>query len=73
MFMYLLAPFIEQNLKKNLKQIESYEDAPFLGKNDQITPNQFYFRKTINIISMSFFAPFIVQNCNTILTADLQL
>ena len=29
--------------KKNLKQIRSYEDAPFLGQNDQIAPNYFFF------------------------------
>ena len=37
--MYLSAPFIVKNFKKNLKQIQSYEDAPFLGQNDQIVPN----------------------------------
>ena len=30
-FIYLLALFIVQNLKKFLQQIQSYEDAPFLG------------------------------------------
>ena len=30
-FIYLLALFIVQNLKKFLRQIQSYEDVPFLG------------------------------------------
>ena len=36
--MYLLAPFIVQNFKKSPKQILSYENASFLGQNDQIVP-----------------------------------
>ena len=36
-------------------------------------PKSIFFRKTINIISMSLFAPFIVQHCKTILTADPEL
>ena len=35
--------------------------------------SQIYFRKTINIISMSLFAPFIMQNCKTIVTANPEL
>ena len=30
--MYFLAPFIMQNFKKSLEQIQSYEDPPFLGQ-----------------------------------------
>ena len=30
-FIYLLALFIMQNLKKFLQQIQNYEDAPFFG------------------------------------------
>ena len=30
-FIYLLALFIVQNLKKLLQQIQSYEDVPYLG------------------------------------------
>ena len=33
-----------------------------LFQNNQIAPNKISFRKTINIISMSLLAPFIVQN-----------
>ena len=40
-FMYLLTPFIVQNLKKCLAKIHSYKDASFLG------PKQEFFQKTI--------------------------
>ena len=42
-FIYLLALFIVQNLKKFLQQIQSYEDAPFLGPKWSICPRQFFF------------------------------
>ena len=45
--MYLLASFIAQNLKKNLTQIQGYEDAPFLGQNDQITPINLFSEKPL--------------------------
>ena len=32
-FMYFLAPFIVQNLKKFLEPMQSYQDATFLGQN----------------------------------------
>ena len=32
-FMYLLAPFILQNFKKNLRAIQNYEDKPFSDPN----------------------------------------
>ena len=41
-FIYLLALFIVQNLKKFLQQIQSYEDAPFLGPKWSICPKQFF-------------------------------
>ena len=37
-FIYLLALFIVQNLKKFLKWIQSYEDAPFWGPKWSICP-----------------------------------
>ena len=61
-FIYLLALFIVQNLKKFLQQIQSYEDAPFL-----------LFLKIINIILIYLLAPFIVQNFKKILPADPEL
>ena len=30
-FMYLLVLYIVHNLKKNLEQIQNYDDAPFFG------------------------------------------
>ena len=61
-FIYLLALFTVQNLKKFLQQIQSYEDAPFL-----------LFLKIINIILIYLLAPFIVQNFKKILPADPEL
>ena len=42
-FIYLLALFIVQNLKKFLQQIQSYEDAPFWAQNGPFAPNKFFF------------------------------
>ena len=47
-FIYLLALFIVQNLKKFLQQIQSYEDAQFLGPKWPISPNENFFRKPVN-------------------------
>ena len=58
---YLLALFIVQNLKKFLQQIQSHQDAPFLGPNRSIFPNKFFW-KIINIIFIYLLAPFIGQN-----------
>ena len=49
-FIYLLALFIVQNLKKFSQRIQSYEDAPFLGQKRSICPPFFFFLKIINII-----------------------
>ena len=72
-FIYLLALFIVQNLKKFLQQIQSYEDAPFLGPKWSICPKQIFFWKIINIILIYLLAPFIVQNFKKILPADPEL
>ena len=42
-FIYLLALFIVQNLKKFSQRIQSYEDAPFLGQKRSICPLFFFF------------------------------
>ena len=47
-FIYLLALFIVQNLKKFLQRIQSYEDAQFLGPKWPISPNENFFRKPVN-------------------------
>ena len=59
-FIYLLALFIVQNLKKNFTVDPELSDAPFLGPKWFICPN--FFLKIINIILMFLVAPFIVQN-----------
>ena len=40
-FIYLLAIFIVQNLKKFLQRIHSYDDAPFSGPKWSICPKFF--------------------------------
>ena len=61
-FIYLLALFIVQNLKKFLQRIQSYEDVPFLGPNWSICPKQNFLGKIINIILIYLLAHFIVRN-----------
>ena len=60
--MYLLAPFILENLKKILRADKSYEDAPFLSPKWCICPKQNFFWKTIKIILIYLLALSIVQN-----------
>ena len=72
-FIYLVALFIVQNLKKILQRIQSYEDAPFLGPKWSICPKQFCFWKIINIILIYLLAPFIGQNLKKILQVDPDL
>ena len=61
-FIYPLALFIMQNLKKFLQRIQSYEDVPFLGPNWSICPKQNFLGKIINIILIYLLAHFIVRN-----------
>ena len=73
-FIYLLALFIVQNLKKFLQWIQSYEDVPFLGSKWSIYLKQKnYFWKIINITLIYLLVPFIVQNFKKILTVDPEL
>ena len=58
-FIYLLALFIVQNLKKFLERIQSYEDTPFLGRNGAFSPN--FFWEIIKIILIYVSALFIGQ------------
>ena len=46
-FIYLLALFIVQNLKKFLQRIQSYEDAQFLGPKWPISPNENFSEKLL--------------------------
>ena len=61
-FIYLLALFIVQNLKKFLQQIQSYKDAPFLGQQWPFVMNKFFLVQTIIITFIYLLALFIVQN-----------
>ena len=47
-FIYILALFIVQNLKKFLQWIQNYDDAPFLGPKWPISPNENLFRKPVH-------------------------
>ena len=58
---YLLVFFIVQNFKKFLQQIQSYDNAPFLGPKWTICPKQIFLVE-ITIISLIYLlAPFIMQ------------
>ena len=68
-FIHQLALFIVQSLKKFLQQIQSYENASFLGPKWSICPpsplspnKKNFFQKIINIIFIKLLAPFVVQN-----------
>ena len=52
-FIYLLALFIVQNLKKFLQRIQSYEDVPFLGPKWSICP-KFFFGKLLISFSSTY-------------------
>ena len=74
-FIYLLALFTVQNLKKFFQQIQSYQDVPFLGPKWSICPppSPPPKKKIINIILIYLLASFIVQNLKTILPTDPEL
>ena len=69
-FIYLLAIFIVQNLKKLLQRIQNYGDAPYLGPKWSIWSKQIFFWKIITIILIYLLALFIVQNFKKILPGD---
>ena len=56
-FIYLLALFIVQNLKKSLQQIQSY-DVPFLGPKWSICPKQKCFWYKPLLLLSSTYWPF---------------
>ena len=53
-FIYLLALFIVQNLKKFLQRIQNYEDAPFLDRKLSICPKQIFFGKLLLSFSSTY-------------------
>ena len=72
-FIYLLALFAVQNLKKFFQQQICCEDVPFFRQKWSICPRQIFFGKIINIILMYLLASFIVQNFKKILSVDPEL
>ena len=60
--MYLLAPFILQNLKKVLRTDPELSDVPFLGPKWPICPEQLFLIQTIIFTFIYLLALFIVQN-----------
>ena len=53
-FIYPLALFIVQNLKKFLQWIQSYEDVPSLGPKWSICPTQIFFEKLLKSFSSTY-------------------
>ena len=72
-FIYLLSLLIVQNFKKFSQQIQSYEDASFLGPKWSICPKQKHFWKILQIIVIYLLAPFTVQSFKKSLPADPEL
>ena len=70
-FIYLLALFIVQNLKKILTVDPEFEAARFLDPKWSICPKQYFLE--INIILIYLLVPFIVQNLKKCLSADPEL
>ena len=58
-FIYLLALFIVQNLKKFLQRIQSYEDAQFLGPKWPISPNENFFSENLLMSLVSFIQAYL--------------
>ena len=53
-FIYLLALFIVQNLKKFWQRIQSYENVQFLGPKWPIFPNENFFSENLLMNFVSF-------------------
>ena len=70
-FIYLLALFNVQNLKKLLQRIQSYEDATFLGPKWSICPQKIFLGKLYH--SHLPITPFHRANFKKILPADPEL
>ena len=73
-FIYLLALFLLQNLKKSLKCIQSSWGCAIFGPNMVHLPEtKVFLEKIINIIFIFLSVPSIEQNFKKILTADTEL
>ena len=71
-FIYLLTLFTVQNFKKNLKQTQSYEDAPFLGPKWSNCPN-FFFGKLLISFSSTYWSLSLYKIKKKILPLDPEL
>ena len=72
-FMYLLAPFILQNLKKFLELTQSYDDVPFSGPKWPICHEQIFFGTNHYYYFHLPIGPSHCAKFKKILTADLEL
>ena len=72
-FIYLLALFIGQNLKKKIIADPELWGCAIFGPKMVHLPHRIFFLKIINIIFIYVLAPFIVENFLKILPADLEL
>ena len=73
-FIYLLALFIVQNVKKFLQPIQSYGDVPFLCPQWSICQEHFFFFGTNNYYYFHLtVGPFHRAKFKKILTADPEL
>ena len=71
--MYFLAPFILLNYKKRKIRFTVMRSNHFRAQHCPFAPNEKFFRKTINMISLYILTPFIVQNLLKILRAGQKL
>ena len=60
-FIYLLALFTVQNLKRFLQRIQSYKDVRFLGPKWPISPNENFFSENLLMILAFSFMPIYMQ------------
>ena len=73
MFMFLLAPFILQNLKKTFRADQSYEDVSFSSPKWPIYPEQNFFGTNHYYYFHLPIGPLHCATFKKIFTADLQL
>ena len=67
-FIYLLALFIVQNVKKILQWIQNYDDVPFLDPKWSIYLNFFFFSENLLMSLVSFIHAYLhVKNQNQVL------
>ena len=73
-FIYLLALFTVQNLKKKYSKSRVMRMHQFCAPNGSLAPNKnLFLKKNINIIFIYLLAPFILQNFKKILKVNPDL